>query len=48
MAYHSVQSALVILEEKGMIYEITGKQKGRIYACRPVLKAIFKTGNESS
>ena len=43
MAYHSVQSALVILEEKKMVHEITGKQKGRVYACRPVMNSIFKT-----
>ena len=25
----------------GLVYEITGKQKGRVYACRPVLDVIF-------
>lgn len=45
MTIHSAQSALLDLQERGIVYEITGKQKGRIYACRPVLAAIFGTNN---
>jgi len=41
IAYNSVQSALDDLQTMGLVYEITGKQKGRVYACRPVLDAIF-------
>ena len=39
---NSVQATLAVLEELGLVYEYTGRQKGRIYACRPVLKAIFE------
>jgi Fic family protein len=38
---NSVQATLVVLEELGLVYEFTGRQKGRIYACRPILNAIF-------
>ena len=41
MAYNSVQPAMLDLQEMNIVYEITGKQKGRVYACRPVLDAIF-------
>jgi Fic family protein len=40
-SYHTVRTALEDLEERGMVYEITGKQRGRVYACVPVLDAIF-------
>jgi Fic family protein len=41
MAHTSVQPALDDLRDMGVVYEITGKQRGRVYACRPVLDAIF-------
>ncbi len=41
MAINSAQAALDDLQEQGYVYEITGKQKGRVYACRPVLDAVF-------
>jgi Fic family protein len=41
LAKNSVQAALDELEMRGIVYEVTGKQKGRVYACSPVLNAIF-------
>lgn len=43
-SYHTVRSALDDLENQGMVYEITGRQRGKVYACIPVLDAIFGTG----
>jgi Fic family protein len=40
-SYHTVRSALKGLEDRGMVYEITGRQRGKVYACMPVLDAIF-------
>lgn len=40
-SYHTVRNALKDLENQGMVYEITGKQRGKVYACMPVLDAIF-------
>jgi Fic family protein len=40
-SYHTVRTALEDLEGRDMVYEITGKQRGRVYACVPVLDAIF-------
>lgn len=41
IAYHTARSALDDLEQRGMVREITGKRRGRVYACIPVLEAIF-------
>lgn len=41
MAYNSVRTALGDLEERGIVREITGKQRGKVYACTPILEAIF-------
>jgi Fic family protein len=41
LLHTSIQPALNDLQTMGLVYEITGKQKGRVYACRPVLDAIF-------
>lgn len=41
MAHNTVQAALNELIEQGIVYEVTGRQKGRSYACGPVLNAIF-------
>lgn len=38
---HTVRSALEDLENRGMAYEITGRQRGKVYACIPILDAIF-------
>jgi Fic family protein len=38
---NSAQAALDELEARGIVYEVTGRQKGRVYACAPVLSAIF-------
>lgn len=40
-SYHTVRSALEDLEAQDMVYEITGRQRGKVYACIPVLDAIF-------
>ncbi|EFO81785.1 filamentation induced by cAMP protein Fic [Oscillochloris trichoides DG-6] len=40
----SIQPALDDLMALNIVYELTGKQKGRVYACRPVLDAIFGVG----
>jgi Fic family protein len=40
----SVQPALDDLAGLNIVYELTGKQKGRVYACRPVLDALFGVG----
>jgi Fic family protein len=40
-SYHTVRSALEDLEAQNMVYEITGRQRGKVYACIPVLDAIF-------
>lgn len=41
MADNSVRSALEDLEGRGIVYEITGRRRGKVYACIPVLNAIF-------
>ena len=41
MAFNSVQAALAELEHLGLVYEVTGKQRGRVFACRPVLDAVY-------
>ena len=41
LKHTSIQPALDDLQAMNLVYEITGKQKGRVYACRPVLDAIF-------
>ena len=41
IAPNSARGALDLLQERELVYEITGKQKGRVYACRPVLDAVF-------
>jgi len=46
MSPNSVQTALDELQQIGIVYEVTGRQKGRVYACRPVLNAVF--GRSSS
>jgi Fic family protein len=43
MSWNSAQAALEILQEKKIVAELTGRPRGRVYACRPVLKAIFGT-----
>lgn len=41
ISYNSVQAALHELEKDGIVREFTGRQKGRVYACDPVLNAVF-------
>lgn len=41
MAHNTAQSALNELITREIVYEVTGRQKGRSYACGPVLRAIF-------
>lgn len=40
----AVRAALEDLREMGTVREITGKQKGRVYSCEPLLKVIFGEG----
>jgi Fic family protein len=44
-SYHTVRSALKDLGDQDMVYEITGRQRGKVYACIPVLDAIFGVDN---
>lgn len=41
VAYHTARSALDDLAERGIVKEITGRRRGKTYACVPVLKTIF-------
>lgn len=41
MSYNSVRNALSDLEEQGIVREITGRQRGKVYACTPILEVIF-------
>ena len=41
VAYHTARSALQDLEDRGVVYEITGRKRGKVYACAPILEAIF-------
>lgn len=38
---NTVAPAIEELIALGWVYEVTGRQKGRVYACRPVLDVIF-------
>lgn len=42
MSLGAVRSALSDLEELEIVHEVTGKKKGRVYACAPLLDAIFE------
>lgn len=41
MSYHGAQTALQELERQGIVREVTGRQKGRVYRCEPIVQAIF-------
>ena len=41
IAYHTARSALDDLEGRDMVYEITGRKRGKVYACIPVLRAAL-------
>lgn len=41
IANNTAQASLDYLQQHAIVYEITGKQKGRVYACGPVLDAVF-------
>jgi Fic family protein len=41
ISYNSAQAVIAELEKGKIVRELTGKQKGRIFACDPVLDAIF-------
>jgi hypothetical protein len=41
MARNSAQAALDILQERGIVTELTGRERSRAFACLPVLRAIF-------
>lgn len=42
-SHKTVQSALDELIAQGIVYEVTQKEKGRIYACGPILQAIVQS-----
>lgn len=42
MSHKTVQTALDELIERKLVYEVTQREKGRMYACAPLLEAIFK------
>jgi Fic family protein len=46
-SFHTVRTALEDLEQLGMVYEITGRRRGRVYACMPVLDTIFGLEDQS-
>jgi Fic family protein len=41
MSTNTAQAALNELIARALVYEVTGRQKGRSYACAPVLDAVF-------
>jgi Fic family protein len=41
LAWNTIQAALADLAELGIISEISGKQRNRVYACAPLLDAIY-------
>ena len=41
MSINSAQGAVDILKMNNLVIELTGKSWGRVYACRPVINAIF-------
>lgn len=41
LSYVTASKALEVLQERGIAREITGKKKGRVYVCQPLLRAIF-------
>lgn len=47
LGHNTAQTAIVDLQKLGIVYELTGRQKGRVYACRPVLRAIFGASSAS-
>lgn len=42
ISHKTVQTALDNLIEWDLVYEVTQKDKGRMYACAPILRAIFQ------
>jgi Fic family protein len=52
ISINSAQTVLDELQEQQIVHEITGKQRGRVYACRPILDVIFgvrrPTGSEEA
>lgn len=41
ITHNTVETVLEDLIREDLIMELTGKQKGRVFACRPVLMAVF-------
>lgn len=46
LSFNTVNSTILELEEQGVLREITGRKKGRMYACQPILRAIFANGED--
>lgn len=42
LAPNTIQSALNALKEMGFVYEVSHRQRNRVYACAPILDAIYK------
>ena len=47
-AHLTVHTALDDLQQRNIVMELSGKQKGRIYGCRPVLNVIFGLNTDGS
>lgn len=41
MSLNAAKSALKVLEDQGVLYELSSPKRKRVYACQPVLNAIF-------
>lgn len=41
ISYNAAQAALLEMQQQGIVREMSGKQKRRVYGCTPVLDAIF-------
>ncbi len=48
IAFNSVKSAIAVLEENGLVFEVSSRPRGRVYACRPVLDAIFGSARNAA
>ncbi|MEQ1935416.1 MAG: hypothetical protein ABL962_16275, partial [Fimbriimonadaceae bacterium] len=45
LSFATAQSAIVTLQGLGLLREISGRQRGRVYACTPLLNALFDLEN---
>lgn len=47
ISHKTAQSVLDELIDRKLVYEVTQKEKGRIYACEPILDAIFRSEKDN-